>query len=220
MQVQGAKDGKLLTKLAEPYPPRLCCALLRVSRRPYVLAGTRHFDGSPTVARLQLIRDRLMCFVFFRKATEWEPPRPFWCFAAALLATSSTPIRHKLEAVRLVREVRRPLALLEEPLDVRLEREPVRRRRRLVEDGRLAEALGKHLAPGVVQLHAAPDVLPGLLHHVVPVDVAQQPQAESLTAAWVCKARCTRTYTHKDFMCIVCSGGYPDWFDLTWTCSL
>lgn len=44
---------------------------------------------------------------------------------------------------------------------------------RLDEDGRLAEALGKHLAPGVVQLHAAADVLPGLLHHVVPVDVAQ-----------------------------------------------
>ena len=44
---------------------------------------------------------------------------------------------------------------------------------RLDEDGRLAEALGKHLAPGVIQLHAAPDVLPGLLHHVVPVNVAQ-----------------------------------------------
>ena len=60
--------------------------------------------------------------------------------------------------------------------------------RRLDEDGSLTEALGEHLAPSVVELHPAPDVLPGLLHHVVPVDVAQQTQAEPLTAARVCEA--------------------------------
>ena len=56
---------------------------------------------------------------------------------------------------------------------------------RLDEDRGVGQTLGEHLAAVVVELDAAADVLPGLLHHVVPVDVGEQPQAEPLAAARV-----------------------------------
>jgi len=60
--------------------------------------------------------------------------------------------------------------------------------RRLHEDGGVREALGEHLAPDVVEAHPLADVLPGLLHHVVPVDVGEDAEAEPFATARVGEA--------------------------------
>ena len=51
--------------------------------------------------------------------------------------------------------------------------------RRLNEDGGLRETLGEDLAADVVQPHALPDVLPGLLDDRVPVHVREKAETES-----------------------------------------
>ena len=55
--------------------------------------------------------------------------------------------------------------------------------RRLDEDCRVGEAFGEHLAPDVVESHTLADVLPRLLHNVVPVDVGEDAEAEPFATA-------------------------------------
>ena len=57
--------------------------------------------------------------------------------------------------------------------------------RRLHKDRGLGQALGEYLAAHVVQPDALADVLPGVLDHVVPVDVGKDAEAEALAAAGV-----------------------------------
>ena len=60
--------------------------------------------------------------------------------------------------------------------------------RRLDEDGRVAEALGKHLAANVVQSDAFADVPARLLDDRVAVHVREQAEAEALRVARVREA--------------------------------
>ena len=56
---------------------------------------------------------------------------------------------------------------------------------RLHENGRIAEAFGKHFAADVVEPHTFADVTSRLLHHRVAIHVGQQAQAEALRIAGI-----------------------------------
>lgn len=64
--------------------------------------------------------------------------------------------------------------------------------RTLHKDARVAETLGKHLAANIIQSHPLADVAPRLFHHLVPVHVGQQAQAEAL------RIRGVREPVHRD----------------------